>query len=87
MNEMLTALKQELDTVRNETKVLEKNQSQSESGFNKLHELSQGVNKRFTEMIRSIQTMKDAITLVYKIERETAKSIEQLNALTEQSDS
>ncbi len=84
MNDMLTALKDELDTVRNETKVLEKNQGQSEDGFNKLHELSQGVNKRFSEMINSIQNMKDAITLVYQIERETAKSIKQLNALTEQ---
>ncbi len=84
MNDMLTTLKDELDTVSNETKVLEKNQGQSEDGFNRLHELSQGVNKRFTDMINSIQNMKDAITLVYQIERETAKSLENLNALTEQ---
>ncbi|PIE97315.1 MAG: hypothetical protein CR988_08310, partial [Treponema sp.] len=84
MNDMLIALKDELDTVRNETQVLEKNQAQSEEGFKKLNELSQGVNKRFIEMINSIQTMKDSITLVYKIEQETTKSIEQLNALTEQ---
>ncbi len=82
MNDMLTALKEELDHVQEETKILEKNQGQSEEGFIKLHELSQGVNQRFTGMINSIQNMKDAITLVYQIERETAKSIEKLNALT-----